>query len=336
MRPNRILLSHGAGGKMTHELIDELFLEAFENEVLRALEDSALLTASGSRVAFTTDSYVVKPLFFPGGDIGRLSVCGTVNDLAMLGARPLGLSASFILEEGFPIEDLKRVIASMREAATEAGVRIVAGDTKVVEQGAAEGLYITTSGVGIVPDGVRIRGDGARPGDKVIVSGPIGDHEIAVLLARGDFSIAGEVRSDCAPLNGLVEEMLRTSLRIHALRDPTRGGLATVLWELAQASGVGIVIEEENIPMREEVKGVCELLGYDPYYLANEGKLVAILPEEEAPRVLEAMRSHPLGREAAVIGEVREEPKGRVLLKTRIGGHRLLEPLSGEQLPRIC
>ncbi len=329
-------MAHGSGGRATHQLLRELFLPALDNEVLRALDDSALLTPKGGRLAFTTDSYVVKPLFFPGGDIGRLALCGTVNDLAMMGARPVGLAASFILEEGFPLEDLERILASMARAAEEAGVKVVTGDTKVVERGAAQGLYITTSGVGVIPDGVDIRGSKARAGDVVLVSGPLGDHEIAVLVSRGDFSLEGEIRSDCAPLNGLVERMLEASKDIHVLRDPTRGGLATTLWEIARASGVGVVIDEEKIPLREEVKGVCELLGYDPYYLASEGRLLAFVPQGEAERVLEAMKSHPLGREAAIIGRAVESPQGRVLLRTKIGGHRLLEPLSGEQFPRIC
>ena len=335
-KEGRILLAHGSGGRATHQLLRELFLPAFDNEVLRALDDSALLAPGGGRLAFTTDSYVVKPLFFPGGDIGRLALCGTVNDLAMMGARPVGLAASFILEEGFPLEDLERILASMARAAEEAGVKVVTGDTKVVERGAAQGLYITTSGVGVIPDGVDIRGSKAQAGDVVLVSGPLGDHEVAVLVSRGDFSLKGEIRSDCAPLNGLVERMLEASKDIHVLRDPTRGGLATTLWEIARASGVGVVIDEEKIPLREEVKGVCELLGYDPYYLASEGRLLAFVPQGEAERVLEAMKSHPLGREVAIIGRAVESPQGRVLLRTKIGGHRLLEPLTGEQFPRIC
>jgi len=333
---DKVLLAHGAGGRMTHQLIRELFLPALGNEVLEALEDSAVLDLQGGRLAFTTDSYVVKPLFFPGGDIGRLALCGTVNDLAMMGARPLGISASFILEEGFPLEDLEKVLRSMEQAAEEAGVKVVSGDTKVVERGAAQGLYITTAGVGLVPEGIEIRGSGARPGDLVIVSGPLGDHEVAVLVARGDFSLEGEVRSDCAPLNGLVEAMVSASREIHALRDPTRGGLATTLWEIARASGVGVLLEEESIPIREEVRGVCDLLGYDPYYLASEGRLLAFVPEGEAEGVLKAMRDHPLGRGAMVVGRAVEEPPGKVLLRTKIGGHRVLEPLSGEQFPRIC
>jgi len=336
MKDKKITLSHGAGGRLSHDLVEEYFLPCFDNDLLRVLDDSAVIPAQSNRLAFTTDSYVVKPLFFPGGDIGRLAICGTVNDLAMAGARPLGLTASFILEEGLSIEDLKRVLASMKGAAEEAGVAVVAGDTKVVEHGAAEGLYITTAGIGQIPDNVAIGSAQAKAGDAVMVSGPLGDHEIAVLMARGEFSLQGEVESDCAPLNGLVEVMLKVCPDIHSLRDPTRGGLATVLWEIAQASGKGVVVEEGAVPIRKEVTGVCDLLGFDPYYLANEGKLVAFVPEKEAKAVLKAMQKHPFGKEAAVIGKVTLENPGKVLLHTPIGGHRLLEPLSGEQFPRIC
>ncbi|MGB9497764.1 MAG: hydrogenase expression/formation protein HypE [Dissulfuribacterales bacterium] len=333
----KILLAHGAGGKLTHDLIHALFLPFLENKLLCALDDSAVIpTGKGSRLAFTTDSYVVKPLFFPGGDIGRLSICGTVNDLAMAGARPLGLSASFILEEGFSAGKLERVLSSMKEAAMEAGVMVAAADTKVVEHGAAEGLFITTSGIGVISEGVNISGSRAMAGDAVIINGPIGDHEIGVLVARGDLSLEGKIKSDCAPLNGLVQAMLDTCGNIHVLRDPTRGGLATVLWEIANASKAGVIIDDQKVKVRQEIKGVCDLLGFDPYYLANEGKLVAFVPQEEAETVLEAMKANPLGREAGIIGAVVDENPGKVLLKTRIGGYRLLEPLSGEQFPRIC
>jgi len=336
MKKDKILLAHGAGGKLSHDLLKELFLPFLENEILSSLDDSAIIPTERSRLAFTTDSYVVKPLFFPGGDIGRLSICGTVNDLAMAGARPLGISASFILEEGFSTEDLERVLSSIKKAAMEAGVMVVAGDTKVVEHGAAEGLFITTSGVGIVPEGVDIRGSNAMPGDNVIINGPIGDHEVGVLLARGEFSLKGEIKSDCAPLNRLVQAMLEACSDIHALRDPTRGGLATVLWEIANASKMGVIVDEETIKVGKDVRGVCDLLGFDPYYLANEGKLVAFVPQKEAERVLDAMKADPLGRDSVIIGRVVEDNPGKVLLKTRIRGHRLLEPLSGEQFPRIC
>ena len=336
MKQNKILLAHGAGGKLSHDLVKELFLPFLENDILCTLDDSAIIPTERSRLAFTTDSYVVKPLFFPGGDIGRLSICGTVNDLAMAGAAPLGISASFILEEGFPTQELERIIVSIQQAAREAGVMVVAGDTKVVERGAAEGLFITTSGVGMIREGVEIAGSHAVPGDSVIINGPIGDHEAGVLLARGEFSLKGEIESDCAPLSGLVQAMLDACSNIHVLRDPTRGGLATVLWEIANASKVGVIVEEERIKVKTEVRGMCDLLGFDPYYLANEGKLVAFVPQQEAERVLDAMKADPLGRESAVVGRVVDENPGRVLLRTRIGGHRLLEPLSGEQFPRIC
>lgn len=336
MKEGKILLAHGTGGKLSHDLIKELFLPFLENELLSCLDDSAIIPTKRLKLAFTTDSYVVKPLFFPGGDIGRLSICGTVNDLAMAGARPLGISASFILEEGFSKEDLERILSSIKKAALEAGVMVVAGDTKVVEHGAAEGLFITTSGVGIVPEGVNIMGSNAMPGDFVIINGPIGDHEIGILLARGEFSLKGEIKSDCAPLNGLVKAMLNACTDIHVLRDPTRGGLATVLWEIANASKVGVIVDEEKITVRKEVRGVCDLLGFDPFYLANEGKLVAFVPQKEAEKVFEAMKADPLGRDSVIVGRVVDEHPGKVLLKTRIGGHRLLEPLSGEQFPRIC
>jgi len=336
MREKTILLAHGAGGKLSHDIVTELFLPFLENELLSALDDSAVIPIEGSRLAFTTDSYVVKPLFFPGGDIGRLSICGTVNDLAMVGARPLGISASFILEEGLPVETLKRVLSSIKNAAMEAEVMVVAGDTKVVEHGAAEGVFITTSGVGIVPEGVDIKSSRATPGDLIIINGSIGDHEIGILLARGEFSLKGEIKSDCVPLSNLVQKMLKECPDIHAMRDPTRGGIGTVLWEIAHASDVGVVVDEEKILVSKEVRGVCDLLGFDPYYLANEGKLVAFVPEEDAERVLEVMKADPLGRESVIIGKVVDENRRKVLLKTNIGGHRLLEPLSGVQFPRIC
>jgi len=336
MNNNTIILAHGAGGYLSHELVDKLFLPFLGNSVLSSLDDSALLTAPGAALALTTDSYVVKPLFFPGGDIGRLALCGTVNDIAMVGAEPLGIAASFILEEGFPTEKLERILDSLKAAAEEAGVEVVAGDTKVVERGKADGLFITTSGVGVVPQGVAIQGRNAKEGDAVILSGPIGDHEAGILLARGDFSLEGTIASDCAPLNHMVATMLEACKKIHVLRDPTRGGLATVLWEIASSSEAGLEIEEKAIQVRPEVMGLCDLLGFDPLYLANEGRLVAVVPGECAERVLASMRGNSRGRDSAVIGRVVAEHPGRVHLKTRIGGHRLLEPLSGEQFPRIC
>jgi hydrogenase expression/formation protein HypE len=336
MKERRISLAHGAGGKLSHDLVQELFLPYIGSAPLQALDDSAVIPFEKGQLAFTTDAYVVKPLFFPGGDIGRLAVCGTVNDLAMVGAQPLGLSCSFILEEGLLIADIERVLASMQTAGQEAGAQVVAGDTKVVEHDAVEGIFITTAGIGQIPTGVAMGSARAVPGDAVIVSGPLGDHEIAVLLARGEFSLQGEVKSDCAPLNKLVAAMLAASSPIHCLRDPTRGGMATVLWEIAHASGVGVVVEEEEIPIRGEVRAVCDLLGFDPYYLANEGRLIAFAPERTAKTILEAMQQHPLGKGAKLIGRIVADHPGTVLLHTTLGGHRILEPLSGVQFPRIC
>jgi hydrogenase expression/formation protein HypE len=317
-------------------LLEKIFLPLLDNKILRALNDSAILPAVGSRLALTTDSYVVKPLFFPGGDIGRLSICGTVNDLAMAGATPLGITTSFILEEGFALQDLERIVASIKDAALEAEVMVVAGDTKVVERGAAEGMYLTTSGIGMVAEEVDIGSARAAAGDAVILNGPIGDHEAAVLLARGEFSLQGAILSDCAPLNRLVSTMLDACSDIHVLRDPTRGGLATTLWEIANASQVGVLLDERKIGVNGAVRGLCDLLGFDPFYLANEGKLVAFVPEKAAQGVLTAMKTDPLGTESAIIGTVITENAGRVALKTQVGGHRLLEPLSGTQFPRIC
>ncbi len=331
----RIILGHGSGGKLSHELIESVFMPPFTNPILETRDDSAVFPLS-DRVAFTTDSYVVKPIFWPGGDIGRLAVCGTVNDLAMVGARPLYLSAAFVIEEGLPISTLRRIATSMKRAVKEAGVKIVTGDTKVVERGSADSLFINTAGVGLIAKGVSISGSNAQPGDIVILSGTIGDHGIAVLSAREGLVFSNNLKSDVAPLNHLVEVMLRTSPKIHALRDPTRGGLATTLNEIAQQSKVGIRIMEERIPIREEVAAACEILGYDPLYVANEGKLVAFVAPEDAEQVLEVMRDTLYGRDAIIIGEVLPEPKGKVVMKTRIGGTRLVDMLTGEMLPRIC
>ena len=336
MMEKNILLAHGAGGRLSHDIVTELFLPFLKNEILSPLDDSAVLTVEKTRLALTTDSYVVKPLFFPGGDIGRLSICGTINDLAMVGAKPLGISVAFILEEGFSVEALEKILSSTKSAAMEADVMVVTGDTKVVERGAVEGLFITTSGVGIIPEGVDVKSSHATPGDVIIINGPIGDHEIGILLARGEFSLKGQIKSDCAPLGKLVQKMLKACPTIHAMRDPTRGGIGTVLWEIANASDVGIMVDEEEIMIHEEVRGVCDLLGFDPYYLANEGKLVAFVPREDAERVLGIMRADPLGRDSAIIGKVVDQNRRKVLLKTHIGGHRLLEPLSSVQFPRIC
>ncbi len=332
----KILLAHGSGGKLMHDLIKEFFLESFFNPALAALDDAASIKVSSERLAFTTDTYVVKPLFFKGGDIGRLAVCGTVNDLAMKGARPLYLSAAFVIEEGFPCSDLKKIIDSMVKASQEAKVEIVTGDTKVVERGSADALFINTAGVGVIPEGVEISAQRAQPGDVVIISGSIGDHGIAVLSEREGLSFETQIESDVAPLNGLVEALLEVTREVHVLRDPTRGGLATTLNEIAEASKVSLEIDEAAVPVKEEVLGACEMLGFDPFQVANEGKMVVILAEKWAEKALEALRQHPYGREAAIIGKVKEKPEGKVILKTEIGTNRLLDMLMGEQLPRIC
>jgi len=334
----RILLGHGSGGRMTNELIQRVFLPAFGNDVLAALEDQATvpLGPSGSRIAFTTDSFVVRPLFFPGGDIGKLAVHGTVNDLAVGGAAPLYLSAAFILEEGLPLEDLQRVVASMRQACNDAGVQLITGDTKVVDRGKGDQIFITTAGIGLVPEGRTLSISAAQPGDVVLVSGTLGDHGIAVLSVREGLEFETALESDTAPLHDLVRAMFAASDDIRCLRDPTRGGLASVLNELAAASRVGIELEESSIPVRPEVQAACEMLGLDPLYVANEGKLMAVVPAAGAERVLSAMRHHPLGRQASVVGNVVAEHAGLVTLRTRVGGERLLPLLAGEQLPRIC
>ena len=332
---DKILLAHGSGGKLAHELVEKSFLKAFANPLLAKLDDSAVFDFSG-RLAFTTDSYVVSPIFFPGGNIGKLAVYGTVNDLAMSGAKPLYLSLSFIIEEGLPQDELSEVIDSIQKAAQEAEVEIVTGDTKVVNRGSADQLFINTAGVGIIPKGIEISGSNARPGDKVLLSGTIGDHGIAVLSQREGLSFSTQLESDCAPLESLVAEMLEASPNIHCLRDPTRGGLATTLNELAKQSKVSIRIEEEKIPVREEVLGACEMLGFDPLYVANEGKLVAIVPPEDADKVLKAMRRNYYGKDAVIIGEVKAEHPGRVVMKTCLGASRLVDMLVGDLLPRIC
>jgi len=330
-----ILLAHGSGGKLSHDLVEKRLLPFLSNPALDRLDDSAVFEASG-RLAFTTDGYVVNPIFFPGGDIGRLAVCGTVNDLATSGARPLYLSLSAIIEEGLPIGDLERIMTSIKASAEEAGVSIVTGDTKVVSRGQADRLFITTSGIGAVPPGVDISGSNARPGDRVILSGSIGDHGIAIMSQREGLRFRATLESDCAPLNTLVDRMLDASAQIHCLRDPTRGGLATTLNELARQSNAGIVIEEAAIPVKEEVRAACELLGLDPVYVANEGKMVAIVAASDAEAVLARMREHRYGKDAAVIGEVTGERPGKVILKTRLGPSRIVDMLTGELLPRIC
>lgn len=333
----KIVLGHGSGGKMSHDLIGQLFLPPFDNPILAAGDDAGIVSMVGaSRLAVSTDSHVVWPLFFPGGDIGRLAVCGTVNDLAMMGAVPRYLTVGFILEEGLETAVLVQIVESMHTAAAEAGVQIVAGDTKVVQRGKADGVYINTAGVGVVADGVTINGANARPGDVVILSGPMGDHGIAVLAARGELGFEAEVVSDVAPLNHLVAAMMATKSDIHVLRDPTRGGVASTLNEIAQQSGVGIVLDEKAIPVRPSVQAACEMLGFDPLYIANEGKLLAIVARAEADKVLHTMRQTRYGEEAVVIGEVKESPVGRVLLRTAIGSLRVVDMLAGEMLPRIC
>jgi hydrogenase expression/formation protein HypE len=338
-RYEHVLLGHGSGGQLTAELIGRLFLPAFGNDVLAALEDQATLAlpgVKGPRVAFTTDSFVVRPLFFPGGDIGKLAVHGTVNDLAVGGARPLYLSAAFILEEGLPLADLRRIVASMRDACREAGVALVTGDTKVVDRGKGDGVFITTSGIGLVPEGRSLSIHAARPGDRVLVSGTLGDHGVAVMSVREGLEFETVLRSDTAPLVGLAEAVLEACPGTRCMRDPTRGGLAGSLNELAAASGVGVKLDEGAVPLRPEVRGACEMLGLDPLYVANEGKLIAVVPPDATGRALAAMRGHPLGRAAAVIGEVVADHPGMVVLKSRVGGERVVTLLAGEQLPRIC
>lgn len=331
-----VVMGHGSGGRMSQELIQQVFLSRFSNRYLDALNDQAVMEVAGGRLAFTTDSYVVNPIFFPGGDIGRLAVNGTINDLAMGGARPLFLSLACILEEGFPMADLERIATSVQQACAEAGVLLVTGDTKVVERGKADGVFLTTSGVGLVDPGIELGSCLVRPGDRVILSGPIGEHGITILSVREGFDFETRLQSDTAPLHRLVAEMLGTGGRLHALRDPTRGGLASAVNEIAQASGTGIVLDEEAIPVPGAVAAACELLGLDPLYVANEGKLVAFVAPEDADRVLAAMRHRLEGREAAVIGRVVDDHPGLVVMRTRIGATRLVDLLPGDQLPRIC
>jgi len=361
---DKILMAHGSGGQMGHELVERLFLRYFDNPILAQLDDAAVMEVSGFKfqvsglsnfetsdlkLAFTTDSYVVSPIFFPGGDIGKLAVCGTVNDLAMGGATPLVLSAGFILEEGLPLADLERVVVSMAATARDAGVQIVTGDTKVVDHGKADRLFVNTAGVGVVPSGVEVGGGRVQPGDSVILSGAVGDHGMTIMSQREGLSFDSPLESDCAPLHGLVAAMLGALSpdgglgnppigvgMIHCLRDPTRGGLATTLNEVAGKAGLGIEIVEQVIPVRDAVRAACELLGLDPLYVANEGKLVAFVAPEAADAVLEAMQAHEYGQEAAVIGQVTDKYPGRVVLRTSLGARRIVDMLVGEQLPRIC
>ena len=336
LKDELVTLAHGAGGKATQVLVEALFLAELRNPVLEPLGDAALFQQDGARLAFTTDSFVVKPLFFPGGDIGELAVNGTVNDLAVAGARPLHLSAGFIVEEGFPTADLRRIAASMGAAAREAGIQIAAGDTKVVERGKGDGLYVNTAGLGVVEREPELSPTLIRPGDRLLVSGALGDHGVAIMVARGGLDLEVELESDTAPLTGLVDALLNATEGVRFLRDPTRGGLATVLNEIALAADVAIVLEEAALPVRPEVSGACEILGIDPLYVANEGKLCAVVAPGAAEAALAALRSHPLGAEAALVGEVREEPAGLVLLDTAFGGSRVVDMLVGDPLPRIC
>jgi hydrogenase expression/formation protein HypE len=336
VREERITMAHGAGGKATQTLIEAMFLDAFRNPLLEPLEDAAQLEVAGTRLALTTDSYVVSPLFFPGGNIGDLAVNGTVNDLSMTGARPLYLSSGFIIEEGFPVADLSKIVASMRDAALAAGVQIVTGDTKVVQRGKADGCYINTAGVGLLSAGTRLGVANARPEDAILVSGPIGDHGVTIMLARGELDIEADVTSDTAPLSGLVASLLAQTSGVRALRDATRGGVATILNEIATAAEVGILVAEDDIPVRPEVRGAAELLGIDPMYVACEGRLVAVVDGAEEEAALAALRAHPQGEQAAVIGHVRAEQPGIVLLRTAFGGTRIVDLLVGDPLPRIC
>ncbi|GGF65031.1 hydrogenase expression/formation protein HypE [Alteromonas lipolytica] len=341
LRATTITMAHGAGGKAMRDLIEDVFVGTFANPDLAQLEDQARfdlaeLMQSGARLAFTTDSYVVDPVEFPGGDIGSLAVNGTVNDIAVSGAIPKYLSCGMILEEGLDVALLRRVVTSMKEAADKAGVTIVTGDTKVVPKGKGDKIFINTSGIGVIPEGVDISASNCRVGDKIIVNGLIGDHGAAILNARGDLALDVELETDCQALNELVQTMLKVCPQVHAIRDASRGGVATVLCEFAESSGVSIRLQEEQIPVRETVRGVCEILGLDALYFANEGKLVASVPADSADAVLDAMRAHPAGKDAAIIGEVIESKYNRVLVKTHFGGERILDMLVGEQLPRIC
>lgn len=336
MRSDRILLAHGSGGTMMRDLIEGVFLSEFDDDVLARMDDAAALPFPGARVAFSTDTYVVNPVFFPGGDIGRLAVCGTVNDIATSGATPLYLSVGFVLEEGFPVDDLVRILESMREAAREAGVRIVTGDTKVVEKGHGDGIFINTAGVGVLTDDRDLSGSHCKPGDKVLLSGTLGDHGIAVVSTREGLEFTTAIETDAAPLGALVAAVLDAAPDTRCFRDPTRGGLASTLNELAGASGVSITVEENDVPVRDQVRGACEMLGYDVFQVANEGKMVSVVPAEQADAALAAMKAAPYGSDAAIIGEVAEGPAGKVYVHTSFGARRIMDMLVGEQLPRIC
>ena len=341
LKADTITLAHGSGGKAMRDLIDDVFVQTFDNDALDMREDQARfdlskLAGDGGQLAMTTDSFVVDPLFFPGGDIGKLAVAGTVNDLAVSGAIPKYLSCGMVIEEGLSVDTLRTVVTSMKETADTAGVSVVTGDTKVVHRGAADKLFINTAGIGIIKKQVNIGGNRAMAGDVIVTNGHIGDHGAAIVDARGEFAMVNTIQTDCQPLNGLIQQMLGVCADIHCMRDATRGGVASVLNEFAEASGVGIRLDEESIPIRPEVRGMCEILGLDPLYLANEGKLVAIVPPGYADSLVSAMRAHPMGQYSAVIGEVTKMPAGRVVLATSFGGERVVDMLLGEQLPRIC
>lgn len=336
LKNGRVDMSHGAGGRAMAQLISDMFVETFDNEVLNREHDAAMVQLPAGRVVMSTDSFVISPLFFPGGNIGSLAVHGTVNDVSMAGAKPYYLTAGFILEEGFPLSDLAEIVKSMGEAAKEAGVAIVTGDTKVVERGHGDGIYINTAGVGVVPDGVDVCGDQAKPGDKILVNGTLGDHGVAVMSKRENLSFATEILSDSQSLCDLVGDMMKAVPDMRVLRDPTRGGLAATLNEIAHQSGVGVELYEKDLPIRPEVKSACELLGLDPLYVANEGKLIAICPADKADELLAVMQAHPKGKDAAIVGEVLEDSRCFVRMKTGLGGTRMVDWLAGEQLPRIC
>lgn len=333
---DKILLAHGGGGSLSHQLISKMFLPQFDNELLNAQHDSAIFTVGKNKFAFTTDSYVIQPIFFPGGDIGKLAVNGTINDLAVSGAKPLYISAAFIIEEGLPIEDLWKIVLSMKEAAKKAGVLIVTGDTKVVERGKGDKIFINTSGIGIVEEGIEISPKNCSEGDVIIINGSIADHGIAIMSAREGLTFETEIKSDTAPLNGLIQSVLVVSKNVHVMRDPTRGGVASTLKEIAMTAQVGIEINEKEIPIKEEVKGACEILGFDPLYIANEGKVLLFVAKEDAEKVLNAMLSNNYGKESRIIGRVTSDHPGTVVMKTSIGSTRVIEMITGEQLPRIC
>ncbi len=333
---DKILLAHGGGGSLSHQLISKMFLPQFDNELLYAQHDSAIFTVGKNKFAFTTDSYVVQPIFFPGGNIGDLAVNGTINDLTVSGAKPLYISAAFIIEEGLPIEDLWKIVLSMKEAAHKAGVQIVTGDTKVVEHGKGDKIFINTSGIGIVEEGINISPKNCKEGDVIILNGSIADHGVAIMSAREGLTFETEIISDTAPLNDLIGSVLSVSKNVHVMRDPTRGGVASTLKEIAMTAQMGIEIDEAKIPIKEEVKGACEILGLDPLYIANEGKVILFVAKEDAEKVLLEMKKHPLGKESRIIGKVTKEHTGIVVMKTIIGSTRVVEMITGEQLPRIC